>query len=60
MDHIMTLQAIIEEAQHLSAKVSCCFVDFRKAFDTVLQGDLFQRLKDIEISEILLTTIMRL
>jgi hypothetical protein len=35
IDHIFTLRAIIEEARHRSSKVYTCFVDFRKAFDTV-------------------------
>jgi hypothetical protein len=28
-------RAIIEEAQHHSSKVYCCFVDFQKAFDSI-------------------------
>jgi hypothetical protein len=59
-DHIFTLRAIIEEARHRSSKVYCCFVDFRKAFDTVPREALFQRLRDINISETLLAAIMRL
>jgi hypothetical protein len=59
-DHIFTLRAIIEEARHRSSRVYCCFVDFRKAFDTVPREALFQRLRDINISETLLAAIMRL
>jgi hypothetical protein len=55
IDHIFTLQAIIEEARHRSSKVYCCFVDFRKAFDSVPREALFQRLRDIGISQTLLT-----
>jgi hypothetical protein len=60
IDHIFTLRAIIEEARHRSSKVYSCFVDFRKAFDTVPREALFQRLRDIGISETLLAAIMRL
>ena len=49
MDHIFTLQAIIEEARHRLEKVYCCFVDFHKAFDSVPRMALF---------EMLLTAIM--
>lgn len=60
MDHIFTLWAIIEEARHKSKKVYCCFVDFRKAFDSVSRMTLFERLREIGISEMLLTANMRL
>jgi hypothetical protein len=60
IDHIFTLQAIIEEERHRSSKVYSCFVDFRKAFDSVSREAPFQRLRDIGISTTLLTTIMHL
>lgn len=60
MDHIFTLRAIIEEARHQSKEVYCCFVDFRKAHDFVPEMALFQRISEIGISNMLLTTIMRL
>jgi hypothetical protein len=44
--------------QHRSSKVYSCFVDFQKDFDFVPQEALFQRPKDIGISETLLTTIV--
>ena len=59
-DYIFTLRATIEEAWHRSSKVYCCFVDFRKAFDSVPREDLFQRLREIGFSSTLLTAIMRL
>jgi hypothetical protein len=60
IDHIFTLQSIIEEACHRSLKVYTFFVDFRKAFNTVPQDALFQRLHDIGIFETLLLAIMGL
>jgi hypothetical protein len=60
INHNFTVRAIIEEAQHRSSKVYCCFVDFRKAFESVLREAFFQRLKEIGISPTLLTAITRL
>jgi hypothetical protein len=60
IDHIFTLRAIIEEARHRTSKVYNFFVDFQKAFDTIPREALFQRLRDIDIFETLLATIMRL
>jgi hypothetical protein len=60
IDHIITLRSISEEARHRSSKVYNCFVDFRKAFDTMFRQELFQRLRNISIFETLLTAIMRL
>jgi len=60
IDHILTLWAIIEEVHHRSLKVSCCFVDFQKALDYVSCEALFNRLRDIGISDTLPTAIMHL
>ena len=60
IDHTFTLRAIIEEGRHHSSKFYSCFVDFRKAFDTVLREELFQRLRDSGISGTHLETIMGL
>lgn len=35
--HLVTLQAIIEENRAHNQNIYCYFVDFQKAFDTVLQ-----------------------
>lgn len=60
MDHRFTLRAIIEEAYHHSKKLYYYFVDFHKAFDSIPRVALFQRLRNIGISEILLKAIIRL
>ena len=60
MDHVFTLRAIIEEARYHFEKVYCCFVDFRKAFDFVPRMALLQKLREIEISDMMLTAIMHL
>ena len=49
LDHILTLRALIEEGRHNKKKIYCCFVDFRKAFDTVPHAWLMQRLEAIGI-----------
>ena len=40
IDHIFTLRVVVEEVCHRSSKVYCCFVDFLKAFDSILREDL--------------------
>ncbi|MCO5596759.1 hypothetical protein L7F22_050828 [Adiantum nelumboides] len=53
LDHILTLRALIEErrAQGDRRRLYCCFVDFRKAFDSVPRFRLMQRLQDIGVPE---------
>ncbi|RUU23914.1 reverse transcriptase domain-containing protein, partial [Mesorhizobium sp. M6A.T.Ce.TU.016.01.1.1] len=55
VDHIFSLRAIIEEAKHRNSKIYCCFVDFRKAFDTVPRDLLMKKLRSFELPEILIT-----
>ena len=42
LDHILTLRAVIEEGRSHGKTIYCCFVDFHKAFDTILQERLFR------------------
>ncbi len=49
LDHTLTLRALIEEGRHHKQKIYCCFVDFRKAFDTVPRARLMQRLQALGI-----------
>ena len=45
-DHILTLRTIINKYVYdKHEKIYACFVDFRKAFDTVCHKSLFQKLK---------------
>ena len=42
-----TLRGIIEEARHRRHRVYCCFVDFRKAFDTIPRARLVRHLQEL-------------
>lgn len=43
-DHILTLKTIIDKAFKSSKKVYACFIDFKKAFDTINREALFYKL----------------
>jgi hypothetical protein len=45
-DHIFTLQTLIDKAKAHSTTLYCCFVDFKKAFDSVPRELLWQRLRE--------------
>ena len=44
-DHILTLKSIIEKIFKKKSYLFTCFVDFEKAFDTVLRDALFKKLE---------------
>lgn len=58
IDHILTMQAIIEEARCLSSKVFYYFIKFQNAFDLVLREAMFQGLREIGASKILIAIVM--
>lgn len=49
IDHIFTLRCLIDQAKAQKKRLHCCFVDFRKAFDTVPRERLFQRLQTLRV-----------
>jgi hypothetical protein len=49
MDHLVTLRIIAEEFCNTKTNILCCFVDFRKAFDTVPRKILWDRLEEIKV-----------
>lgn len=57
---MLTLRAIIEEAMFRKTPVFSCFVDFRKAFDTIPRHRLMDRLKRLGIPKLGLTAILTL
>ena len=49
VDHIFTLRCLIEQSRSRGRRLYCCFVDFRKAFDTVPRERLFRRLTSLGV-----------
>ena len=43
LDHIFVLRCLIDQTRIRRQRLYCCFVDFRKAFDTVPRDRLFSR-----------------
>ncbi|MCO5562498.1 hypothetical protein L7F22_016125 [Adiantum nelumboides] len=51
IDHIFTLRCLIDQTRVRKRRLYSCFVDFRKAFDTVPRERLFRRLAALGIGE---------
>ena len=49
MDHLVTLRIIVEECRNDKSNRFCCFVEFRKDFDTVPRNNLWNRLEEIKV-----------
>ena len=49
IDHVFVLRCLIDGAKVRKKRLYCCFVDFRKAFDTVPRERLFRRLQDLGV-----------
>ena len=60
LDHIFTLRSLIEQARADGRRLYCCFVDFRKAFDTVPRDRLLQRLQSLKVSSEMIWGIIAL
>ena len=48
-DHLVTLRIIVEECRNDKSNLLCCFVEFRKAFDTVPRNNLWNRLEELNV-----------
>ena len=58
-DHIFLLQTIIEKVTKKNkGKLSTAFIDFKKAYDTIDRGTLFERLKVLGINGLFLQNIV--
>jgi len=49
MDHLVTHRIIVEECRNDKSNLFCCFVDFRKVFDTVPRNNLWKRLEELKV-----------
>ena len=49
MNHLVTLRIILEECHNYKSNLFCCFVEFRKAFDTVPRNNLWNRLGELKV-----------
>jgi hypothetical protein len=49
VDHLVTLRIIAEECHNNKTNLLCCFIDFRKYFDTVPRTNLWDRLEEIKV-----------
>ena len=47
--HLITLRIIEEECHNNKSNLFCYFVDFTKAFDTVLRNYLWNRLEEVKV-----------
>jgi len=60
VDHIIILQAIIEEACAYKWKVYYCFIEFCKAIDIVPRHLLFHKLENLGIPRDVISLVMKL
>ena len=60
MDHLVMLRIIVEDCRNDKSNLLCCFVDFRKAFDTIPRSNLWNRLEELNVPFELRATAIRL
>ena len=60
MNHLITLRTILEECRNDKSNLFCCFVDFRKDFDTVPRNNLWNRLEELKVPFELIAPAIRL
>eukprot|EP00253_Pinus_taeda_P016131 PITA_16131 len=48
-EHLVTLRIIMEECRNDKSNLFCCFVDFKKDFDTVPRNNLWNRLEELKV-----------
>jgi hypothetical protein len=57
-DHMFILRTLIDKTKMIGrSKLFCCFVDFRKAFDTVVHPALFLKLNDLGVNGLFYKTL---
>ncbi|MCO5593426.1 hypothetical protein L7F22_047440 [Adiantum nelumboides] len=60
IDHLVTLRVLMEESWLKGKPLFCCFVDFKKAFDTVPRAWLWQGMERIGVPTHLHNAVARL
>ena len=60
MDHLVMLRIIKDEFHNSKSNLSFCFVDFRKAFDTMPRNNLWNKLEDPKVHFMLRVVAIRL
>lgn len=60
IDHLVTLRVLMDESRLEGATLYCCFVDFKKAFDTMPRDGLWQQLQELGVPHDLCMGIYRL
>ena len=50
VDHVFTLRALVTQAKHRIRKLSCCFVDFKQAFDSIPRDRRWQVLAGLGLA----------
>ena len=60
MNYLVTLRIISEECHNNKCNLLCCFVDFRKYFDTVPRNNLWNRLEELKVPSELRVVVIRL
>ena len=56
-DHVLTIKTIIDKYLSKNQKLYFCFVDFRKAYDSIWREGLFDKLYSYEVSEKFITLL---
>jgi len=59
-DHLVTLRIIVEECRNDKSYLFCCFVDFRKTFNTIPRYNLWNILEELKVPLELRTASIRL
>jgi hypothetical protein len=60
MDHLVMLRIILEECRNDKTNLLCCFIDFRKDFDTIPRTSRSNRLKELKVPSRLRAIVVRL
>ena len=60
MNHLVMLKIVVEECRNSKSNPFSCFVDFRKAFDTVPRNNLWNRLEELKVPFKLRVVVIRL